>query len=204
MKRLIKKFSFVAIATVLPFASIAQAAPQSATYQMIFVPRWTLASHPFEYPNVPKKQQGNFSGLIGATHKENYAIFAKGKMPTPGLENLSEHGKHSPLNGEIQAAIKAGKAGTIIETTEAIYGPIHKPVSKIFTTTKNFPLVSIVAMVVPSPDWFVGVTNVRLFSNGKWVPTVMQTATHESRLAAPREDVLRKICSTTLPIFSRR
>ncbi|WP_131781213.1 spondin domain-containing protein [Legionella gresilensis] len=115
---------------------------------------------------------GHFSGLIGATHTAGFKLFAKGQKPTPGLENLSEHGEHSPLDKEIDAAIKAGKAGTLIETKEGIKGPIHEPVTTIFTTTQKFPMVTMVAMIAPSPDWFAGAADVKLYSNGKWVPTI--------------------------------
>lgn len=170
MKRLVK-FLITTLAAI-GFSASALAASQTATYEMVFVPTWTSASHPLEYP-IGK---GHFSGLIGATHKANYQIFSKGKKPTPGLENLSEHGKHSPLDSEIQSAIKAGTAGTMIETTEAIRGPVHQPVTTTFKISKQFPLVTMVAMIAPSPDWFVGVRNVQLYSNGKWVPTITKIA----------------------------
>ena len=42
--------------------------------------------------------------------------------------------------------------------------------------TKAFPYVSVVAMVAPSPDWFVGISRVKLYQNGEWVPTVTKVA----------------------------
>ena len=174
MKCLINKILLTAVVGLI-FASTAQAAPTNVTYQMVFVPTWTMASHPVEYPNTFFKK-GHFSGLIGATHKASYNIFAPGKKPTPGLENLSEKGKHMPLDSEIQAAIKAGKAGVMIETTDAIKGPAHQPVVTTFKANQKFPLVTVVAMAAPSPDWFVGVRNVRLYAKGKWVPTVSAIA----------------------------
>jgi hypothetical protein len=111
----------------------------------------------------------HFSGLIGASHGDGYAIFKEGMPPTPGLERLSEEGKHSPLDNEIRAAIKAGKAGALFET-----GPI-RDAAKTETTkvrvTDKFPMVSAVAMIAPSPDWFAGVANVNLKEGGKWVGT---------------------------------
>src|SRR4051812_17391504 len=75
----------------------------SAEYRVVVKSTWTRGSHPFEYPS-----DAHFSGLIGASHNGNYSIFAVGRRPTPGLERLSEEGKHSPLNDEIDAAIQAG------------------------------------------------------------------------------------------------
>ena len=91
-------------------------------------------------------------------------------MPTPGLEQLSEDGKHSPLDDEITAAGKAGEAGMLFET-----GPIKDPVNGTATTevvvTDLFPMVTAVAMIAPSPDWFGGVADVNLKEDGRWVPT---------------------------------
>ncbi len=159
----------IAFGTILPMATSTYAgADRSALYKVVFVPTWNAASHPVEYPTG----LGHFSPLIGATHATGYHIFKVGTKPTPGLENLSEHGQHNPLDEEINAAIKAGKAGSLIETKEPLKGEVHQPASTTFTATTKFPMVSMVAMIAPSPDWFVGVGDVNLYKNGKWVPTV--------------------------------
>ncbi len=147
-------------------------AATTAEYKMTFVPTWNSASHPYQYP----KGKGHFSGLIGATHKVNFFIFEKGMKPTPGLELLAERGMHPILAKEINAAIKSGKAGTLIETKDALRGEVHKSVTTTFNITKAFPYVSVVAMVAPSPDWFVGISRVKLYQNGEWVPTVTKVA----------------------------
>ncbi|MCI0708207.1 MAG: spondin domain-containing protein, partial [Ignavibacteriae bacterium] len=128
-------------------------------------------THPFEYPESGLLSGPHFSGLIGATHADGYTLFAEGTKPTMGLERLSEEGKHNPLDEEIKAAIKAGKVGELFET-----GPIKdatemKAEMVEFTVTDKYPMVSAVAMIAPSPDWFAGVANVNLMENGKWVQT---------------------------------
>jgi hypothetical protein len=35
--------------------------------------------------------------------------------------------------------------------------------------SQSHPLVTLVTMIAPSPDWFVGVTGLPLFENGRWV-----------------------------------
>lgn len=144
-------------------------AEEGAEYAVTFTRTWTEKTHPLEYPPSGLVGGPHFSGLIGASHGEGYAVFKEGTPPTPGLEKLSEEGKHTPLDNEIKAAIKAGKAGALFET-----GPI-KDASKTETTkvrvTDRFPMVSAVAMIAPSPDWFAGVANVNLKEGGKWVQT---------------------------------
>src|SRR3989454_6829673 len=82
-----------------------------AEYTVIIKSTWTKTSHPFEYPSG-----AHFSGMIGASHNAKYSIFAVGRRPTPGLERLSEEGKHSPLDTEIRAAIDQGNALMLFES----------------------------------------------------------------------------------------
>lgn len=108
-----------------------------------------------------------FSGLIGATHNDTYSLFNEGMMPTPGLERLSEEGKHDPLDAEIRAALAAGSVGALVET-----GPLRDFGDSLVTTVRvnsTHPMVSLVAMIAPSPDWFAGVRSVNLMENGAWV-----------------------------------
>jgi hypothetical protein len=142
-------------------------AQESAVYVVTFKGTWTEKSHPLEYPESGVFTGPHFSGLIGAAHGNGYSMFMEGKMPTAGLEKLSEEGKHSPLDQEIKDAMKAGKAGSLFET-----GPI-KDFSKVEVTevkvTDQYPMVSAVAMIAPSPDWFAGASNISLKEGGKWV-----------------------------------
>jgi hypothetical protein len=135
-----------------------------AEYTVVLKSTWTPRTHPFEYPTG-----AHFSGLIGASHTPSYTLFAVGRRPTPGLERLSEEGKHGPLNDEIRAAIAAGTAGELFET-----GALKNFKDSVVTTVRvapAHPLVSLVAMVAPSPDWFTGVAKVNLVENGTWVRT---------------------------------
>jgi len=140
---------------------------ETAQYSVTFTRLWTDQTHPFEYPEAGAFSGPHFSGLIGATHGDGYAIFKEGTLPTPGLEKLSEEGKHSPLDQEINEAIAAGKAGALFET-----GPIRdasKTETATFTVSSQFPMVSAVAMIAPSPDWFAGAADVNLMEGGQWV-----------------------------------
>ena len=141
--------------------------PQAAEYTVILKSRWTKAEHPFEYPEPGVVTGPHFSGIIGASHNEGYSIFAEGTLPTPGLEKLSEEGKHTPLDAEIRSAIAAGNAAELFES-----GPLRDFSDSLVTTVHVDPahaLVSLVAMVAPSPDWFTGAAKVNLMENGEWV-----------------------------------
>jgi len=152
-----------------PAAPPARPAPPAAPttpaeYTVIIKSTWTKANFPLDYPN-----DAHFSGMIGASHNARYTIFAVGRRPTRGLERLSEEGKHSPLNDEINEAIKQGNALQEFES-----GGLKNWKDSMVATVRvdpAHPLVDVVNMVAPSPDWFTGATNVSLIENGAWVTT---------------------------------
>lgn len=141
----------------------------TAAYTVVLKGTWMAAHHPYEYPTAGALTGPHFSGLIGASHNASYSVFAEGSLPTPGLERLSEEGRHSPLDEEIRAAIAAGTAGVPFMT-----GPLRDFKDSLVTTVQvdeAHPMVSLVAMIAPSPDWFTGAGNVNLIENGAWVPS---------------------------------
>ena len=156
-------------ASTMAMGTSQPAMPETAQYSVTFTRLWTDKTFPFEYPPSGVVTGPHFSGLIGATHGSDYSIFKEGTPPTPGLEKLSEEGKHSPLDQEIKDAIAAGKAGALFET-----GPIRdaaKTETVTFQVSSQFPTVSAVAMIAPSPDWFAGAADVNLMEGGQWVST---------------------------------
>jgi hypothetical protein len=147
-----------------------QAAPAApvapAEYTVVVRSAWTRANHPLEYPAAGALTGPHFSGIIGAAHNASYSLFSDGTLPTPGLEKLSEEGKHSPLDEEIRTATTAGTAAHLFES-----GPLRDFADSIVATVRvdeAHPMVSLVMMIAPSPDWFTGVSNVNLMENGSW------------------------------------
>jgi len=135
---------------------------ETVTYTVVLKGRWTAANFPYEYP----AGSAHFSGLIGTSHRDGYQLFREGAMPTPGLERLSETGRHMPLDDEIRSAVSAGRAGMLVES-----GPLRDFGDSVVTTVTvdaRFPLVSLVAMIAPSPDWFAGVASIDLREMGGW------------------------------------
>lgn len=148
-------------------SSMSAMADGAVEYTVVVKSLWTRDRFPFEYPEAGTFTGPHFSGLIGASHKPSYSIFAVGSRPTPGLEKLSEEGKHSPLDAEIRAAIASGSVGFLFES-DALRDFKDSLVATV-RVDADHPLVSVVAMVAPSPDWFTGVSNVNLRENGEWV-----------------------------------
>ena len=137
------------------------AAP-TARYQVMFDATWSAATHPVDFPGSP-----HFSRLIGGTHAEGVVFWEPGAVASAGIEAMAETGATSPLDAEIQAAIAVGTAERLIEG-----GGIRRSPGRVgveFQIGRDHPLVTLVSMIAPSPDWFVGVHGLSLVENGDWV-----------------------------------
>jgi hypothetical protein len=157
---------FLAAQLALGLAT-APAFAADATYEVTVTGLWTADRFPLDYPKAGLLSAPHFSGVIGASHNGKYMLFREGAAPTPGLERLSEEGKHSPLDKEIQTAVAAGKAAALFETDPI--KDFSQPVKGTVRVSTENPLVSAVAMIAPSPDWFAGVAGVNLMEGGKFV-----------------------------------
>ncbi len=71
------------------------------------------------------------------------------------------------MTTEISDALNAGSAGALL--SGGGIGSSPGSVSLTFDIDKDHPLVSLVSMIAPSPDWFVGVHGLSLFENGDWI-----------------------------------
>jgi hypothetical protein len=155
----------LALSTSLVCLGVAQAAFAEPTvrYQVTFERTWSAATHPQDFPLL-----AHFSPVIGATHNGGFGIFPTGKPATAGVERLCEEGKHQPLDAEIRAAIEAGAAGALIETPDPLRSVPGKATAT-FEIDATHPMVSIGAMIAPSPDWCAVAADVALYENGEWV-----------------------------------
>ena len=134
----------------------------SARYRVTFRAAWSAATHPIDFPTNP-----HFSPLVGATHATSVSFWREGALATPGMKDMAERGRTSPLDTEMRAAISAGTADQLIVGGDIDTSP--GTVSVEFDVARNYALVTLVSMVAPSPDWFVGVSGLALYENGAWV-----------------------------------
>jgi hypothetical protein len=136
-------------------------AAATATYRVTFNASWSRATHPTDFPDNP-----HFSGLIGATHLESTRFWEVGAIASDGIKAMAERGRKAPLDQEIENAIANGRAEHLLSG-----GPIGRSPGSValdFEIGVDQPFVTLVAMVAPSPDWFVGVSALSLLENGDW------------------------------------
>jgi hypothetical protein len=166
MNRTLRKAtSAVSTGLLALFAVHAADAAPAARYQVTFERTWSSETHPKDFPLL-----AHFSPVIGVTHSASYEPFQIGATATTGLEHLCEEGKHQPLDSEIKAAVTSGSAGALIETPDPLRSVPGKAVAT-FEIDEAHPMVSIAAMIAPSPDWCAVANDVVLFEGGQWVAT---------------------------------
>lgn len=135
---------------------------ENVEYQVTFQSTWSKETHPENFPANP-----HFSGLIGATHKKSIIFWKVDGLATPGIKNMAETGSKDPLNDEIDSAIENGHAYTKLSGNGISRSP--GDVNLTFKLNMNYSLVTLVAMIAPSPDWFVGVTGLNLYNDNTWI-----------------------------------
>jgi hypothetical protein len=148
-------------AAATPPASAPTPAPV-ARYRVSFDATWAVASHPVDFP-----AGAHFSPLVGATHSAGISFWTPGEDASAGIEAMAELGRTSPLDAEIQAAIDAGRASRLVRGGALDVSPGSLALE--IEADRDHPLVTLVTMVAPSPDWFVGVSGLALIEGGDWV-----------------------------------
>jgi hypothetical protein len=136
-----------------------------ATYEVRFTAEWSQSTHPVGFPN-----NAHFSALIGGTHGPDVVFWEPGAIATPGIESMAETGAVATLRNEVQAAISASTAWGVLQGGDIPVSPGERTLT--FTVDNGYPLVTLVSMIAPSPDWFVGVHGLSLRENGAWAPEV--------------------------------
>ena len=131
----------------------------SATYTVTFQGNWTIASTPGGVV-----AGAHFTTLIGAIHNDMVTFWESGGTATPGVENVAELGLTGTFKSEINAN---SNAISVIE--KSVSGGGTGSATFDITLTNEHPLVTLLSMIGPSPDWFVGVSGLSLLdTQGQW------------------------------------
>ena len=123
-----------------------------AQYVVTLDATWSAATHPDAFPPDP-----HFSRLTGAAHAPGTGLWAVGERASDGVRRVAETGATDVLRSEVEAL--AARA-TYVEG-----GPVRTSPGTArldLTVTEDRPLATVVSMIAPSPDWFVGVDGLDL------------------------------------------
>ena len=136
----------------------------TARYQVVFNATWSQQTLPTNWP-----ANAHFSGLVGGTHNANVHFWRDGETASEGIRLMAELGQKTTLLNEIAPAITTGTAH--FQLSGGGISPSPGSVSLTFPQpmTRDYPLITLVSMIAPSPDWFVGVDSLNMIENGQWV-----------------------------------
>ncbi len=145
-----------------PVSAPVAAFASTAVYTVEFRGDWTTAVTPDGVPGG-----AHFSRLIAAVHDAGVTFLESGEAASPGVESMAEIGGTSILRSEVTGA-GANALGVVQGDTSSI-GPTATN-SLTVTLTTGHPLVTLVTMIAPSPDWFIGVSGLSLLDpGGNWL-----------------------------------
>jgi len=133
-----------------------------ATYLVDVDMDWTT-------PGVPNR---HWSPVVGATHRTDTDFWSFDGFATPGIEEMAETGGTGPLVAEVESSIASGLADEVLLGSNISTGDGSTQLE--ITVDSGFPAVTLVTMMAPSPDWFVGLDGVSLCQGGQWIEGTAQ------------------------------
>jgi len=152
------------------YIEVIQPAEQFAMYTVTFTGNWSAATHPTDFPT----NADHFSSAVGMVHRDGAILFEEDGLASQGIEEMAESGSNGTLEGEVGDMISAGMARTYFSGGGLSTGMSERTFE--IEVSSEFPLVSVVSMIAPSPDWYVAAENVELFTSGEFVETIMVEA----------------------------
>jgi len=150
-----KPYLLLSVLFILFFLNITFA--QDAVYKIEFISNWSSTTHPTDYPTA----SAHWSPLIGTTHKDATPFLQLGMLATDGVEQVAETGGTSIITQEINTIITSGNAYKIINGSGLNTGLGTITVNNV-EVDGNFPFITLLTMIAPSPDWIAQVNNIKL------------------------------------------
>lgn len=136
---------------------------EPAEFKVTFIATWSRNTHPVNFPSGP-----HFSPLNGAIHSPNIKIWETGEPASNGIESMAETGSTMTLTNEVN---------DLGDNARRILGSGISPspgVTEIsFTATTQRNQISLVSMLAPSHDWFIGIANFNLIENSQWIDEIV-------------------------------
>ena len=146
-----------------PPAAAQDGGASAATYEVTFQGNWTLESTPGGVVS-----SAHFTTLIGAVHNDDVTFWESGGRASPGVENVAELGATSTFRSEIEASPHAADV-----ISQGVGGGGTGTATFSVDVTSDHPLITLLSMIGPSPDWFVGISGRSLLdASDQWEPRV--------------------------------
>jgi len=139
----------------------------SARYDIVFEALWSQQTHPHPSEAVAFPGSAHWSPLVGALHKNGLELWKADALASASIEQVAETGGTTLFNQEIDAAIVGAMADTRLNGP----GLLSPDVITLTNVLVNgdYPHLTLISMIAPSPDWFAGVAGLALRDGqGQW------------------------------------
>ena len=161
MKTLLSTFAIaLQLFTLNPSA---QAAKETALYEIQFTNLWNKADH-VSFPN-----NAHFSPILAVTHNDDFALFKMGELASAGLEQLAESGATDLLSADIMKAMDMGSAKESQQSAALFPKRDGNHLTMRIRVSSEHDLLSFATMIAPSPDWIVGVDSLDTHVDGAFI-----------------------------------
>ncbi len=156
---------------LFPLLFLQAHAQSTANYDVSVTTIWNVTDH----SSLPGS--AHWSNLIGATHNTPDEFVSLGTVATTGIKDVAERGDNTEIINEINAVISANRADQLLQDGFSPFAGNNSMAGFMnITVSEDFPLVTLVSMVAPSPDWFIAVNSLNLRSgnpsiNNGWKDT---------------------------------
>ncbi|MDD7887057.1 spondin domain-containing protein [Flavivirga sp. 57AJ16] len=156
------------------FISWSSFGQSTANYTVTFesIWEWTASNATDGQSTIDLPSNAHWSPLVVTTHQTANTFLMMGAAASPGIESIAETGATSIFVTEVNNNPDADKVivGNGLDSAKGTISINSLEVSE------NFPLVTLVSMIAPTPDWFIAVNGVTLRSgnnsiNNGWKDT---------------------------------
>lgn len=154
------------------FAPFSELCSETVQYWVDVDNTWSEQTHPGLFPH-----EAHFSWFGGGVHNDSVSFWREGEVASPGMVKMAETGVTTDLFREIGEEVRNGNAyaGYDIMHWFCPSGTLHPSCGDstiLIEVTDEYPLVTLVSMLGPSPDWFVGTSGLNLRNELGWMEEI--------------------------------
>ena len=128
----------------------------NATYSCTLTNTWSRETHPILYNTIERKSP-HWSSPVLVTHAPDYRLWEDGELASPGVELVAESGATDAIRDEILEAQNSGFVGDMDIGFDQFNKKAKNQTFEDVALTPDFPVLSSITMMAPSPDWFTGI-----------------------------------------------
>ncbi|WP_299333979.1 spondin domain-containing protein [uncultured Psychroserpens sp.] len=142
-------------------------AQSTASYNITFSSDWENETVDPVKGNSTAPIPGNahWSNLVGTTHNSDYTMVRMGMLASTGIKNVAEAGNNTALMNEINST---GDANQWLQQGFSPFAAISSATLSNVVVSTDYPLLSLVSMIAPSPDWMIAIDAINLRDGNTW------------------------------------